>query len=151
MLTFMDNSLLDLSDFKCRIDNFKIKGSDFSLAENLLNKQIFKSLTYLSITNSFLRNIQNDLFQSFYALRMVEFELLNFFEFVKLNAKNDWLKYLNSNVTVDLSDANDIEKNMGYSLELLWTDLGKQPHNQSDWFKKVTINPKMSMCLIVNK
>jgi hypothetical protein len=105
--SFIDSSLLNFGpDFRTKIFNFTIDSSDFSLDGSILDKNVFQGLFYFLITNSYLRNIQTDLFSTFYALKSLRFELYNFDEFIKVNAKNEWIKYINSNVTVDLNDNN---------------------------------------------
>jgi hypothetical protein len=123
-LSFIDSSLLYLSDFVCQIDNFVIRDSNFALDESLLNKQIFKELVSLTISNSVLNDVQNDIFKSFYKLRYADFELLDFNKFVMLNKDNDWMKYINSNITVNLTDESDINKNLVNQFELALADNG---------------------------
>ena len=124
-LAFIENSLLDLKDFVCKIENFKIKNSNFILSESILNRQVFKEISFLSISNSVLNSVQTDLFKSsFYQLKAADFELLNFGEFIQANKNNEWFKYLNSNVSVDLTNENDIKKNINNLFELTLTDYG---------------------------
>ena len=125
-LAFIENSLLDLSDFMCQIDNFIIKDSNLVLNENLLNKQIFKEIVSLTISNSVLNDIQNDTFKSFYKMKAADFELLNFDKFIQISSQNDWMKYINYNVTVNLNDENDIKKNLANLFELSLTDFGNK-------------------------
>jgi len=123
-LSFIDSSLLYLNDFVCQIDNFVIRDSNFALDESLLNKQIFKELVSLTISNSVVNDIQNDIFKSFYKLRYAEFELLDFKKFIEINRNNDWMKYINSNITVNLTDESDINKNLANQFELALSDNG---------------------------
>ncbi len=109
-----------------QIENFVIKDSSFALDENVLNKQVFKELSYLSISNSVLNDIQNDIFKSFYKMKAADFELLNFGKFMQISANNDWMKYINSNITVNLTDESDIKKNLDNVFELALTDYGNK-------------------------
>lgn len=139
--SFIDNSLLDFgADFKTKIFNFTIDSSDFSLDSSIMDKNVFQGLFYFLVTKSYLRNIQTDLFSTFYGLKSLRFELYNFDEFVKLNAKNEWIKYINSNVTADLNDENvNFLNSYKLFLELVLTDL-----------KKTYNYPEKDFCLFKN-
>ena len=122
--SFIDESLLHFTtDFLCKIDNFQIDTSDFVLDKSILNKYVFQSLTYLSIKKSLVRNIQENLFETFVSLDALEFELLNFHEFIAINANNSWLKNINLRVQVDLNNMNEVNSNKNKLLELYLTDL----------------------------
>lgn len=109
------------SDFICNIQNFNIHFSDFLLTEKILDKNVFKTIQYLNIQESSLKGIQADLFKYFSFLKFFELELINFGEFWK-SSSNDWLIFLNSNVTVNLSDANEVKNNLDKKLELFLID-----------------------------
>jgi len=127
--SFIDSSLLNLTNltysFDININTFIIDSSDIVLDESILNSFVFAKLSYLSITNSLLRNIQKDLFKSFSFMKVFEVKLYNFKEFIQTAEKNDsWISYLNSNISVDLTNETDFINNRNFKMEFRLTDLG---------------------------
>jgi len=116
------------SDFSSNIQNFNIRSSDFVLGENILDKHVFKTLQYFSIQNSSLRSIQDDTFAYFSFLKFVQLELSNFGSFFR-SSSNEWLTNLNANVSVNLTDADDVRNNLDKKLELFLID----PSNTYDY------------------
>ena len=111
-------------DFSSQIVNFNIQSSDFILSDSILDRSVFKTFRSLAIRNSTLRGIQSDLFSYFDFLKAVELELVNFGDFFKSNS-NDWLANLNTNVSVDLTNPDDIKKNIGKKMDFFLTDRNK--------------------------
>ena len=124
--TFFNNSLLNLTDdFKFLITKFGIDKSDLVLDENLLNKMVFKNMFHLSITDSYIRYIQSDLFGSFDVLKVLEMKLLNIEPFLAISSNNNWMSYLNPKVNVDLNNSTDVSTNLEYKMIFYLTDLNE--------------------------
>lgn len=99
-----ENALLN-----CKIRDFIIANSlVVNLNSRILNEEIFKNVKLISIQNSSLGNVQRDVFQKFYHLKSLEFEVNNFRQLV--DSINEWSPYLNVNVSVDLNDPNLINQ-----------------------------------------
>ena len=109
------------SDFSSNIQTFNIHSSDFKLTEKILDINVFKNIQYLNIQESRLQGIQDDLFEYFSFLKIFELELINFGEFFK-SSSNEWLLNLNTNITVNLTDSNDVNNNLDKKLELFLVD-----------------------------
>jgi hypothetical protein len=88
-----------------------------SLNEKLLNARLFKSLEILDI-NGPLFSIQNNLFKSFKRLRMIRMRSQNVEKFLIHN--NKWLNSLNTYTNVNLSNPDEINRNLRFSLILVF-------------------------------
>lgn len=93
------------------IQNLIIRDSEFSLDDTLFDQDIFKNTKKLSILNSILKNIKDELFKNSY-LNEIELELTNFNDFIK--DSNGWLKDLNFNNKSNALELKLIDKNSAY-------------------------------------
>jgi len=93
--SFIDLSSSDV-DLIASISNFKIFNSEIYLDDKLFSKIIFKYTKILSIENSNLVDIQDDLFSDFNELKSIELKLNNFKDFVEQSSMK-WLNSLSSN------------------------------------------------------
>jgi len=128
--SIIDSSLLNVTnlprEYDINITMFRISLSDFTLDKSILSSFVFAKLQYLSIVNSYLRNIQNDLFKSFSFIKVFEVDLYNFEDFIQTARREDsWLSYLNINITVDLTNETDFNNNREYKMQFYLTDLNK--------------------------
>ena len=126
-LEFFDNSLINLrDDFTSTVSEFVIEESDFELNSYLLDKFVFKNLYIFRILNSYLRDVQTDLFKSFSYLKLFEIRIFNFEEFITTNSNNNtWISNLNTNVSVDLTNQIDFDNNKEYKMIFYLTDLNE--------------------------
>lgn len=124
LLSFMNISTNDeQTDLNSFIDTFKIVSSQFYLNKRLFYNGVFKNTKSLSIYRSFLFGVEYSLFIDFYLLRNIELQLLNFNTFIA--SDQTWMKYLNSNITVDLTNQIEISKNKDNRMILVLGDLTK--------------------------
>ena len=126
--SIIESELLNLTnlphEYSCTIGKFQIEGSDLTLDQSILSTLVFKNLYYLSIVNSFVRNIQQDLFKSFSFMKIVEFKLKNFEEFVQISENsNKWLSNLNIQISVDLNNITEVDNFLEFQMEFYLTDL----------------------------
>jgi len=130
VFSIIDSAALNLTDlpfeYNINITMFRISSSDLVLNEAVLSPFVFSKLNKLSIVNSFLRNIQNDLFVYFGSFKIFEVELYNFKEFIRTIQNNDsWISSLNSNISVNLANETDFVNNKDDKILLLLTDLNQ--------------------------
>ena len=126
--------------YDVNINKFQISFSDFVLDESILSSYIFSKLNYLSITSSFLRDIQSDLFKYFSYLKILEVQLYNFNEFIlTIGSDDSWITNLNTNISVDLSNETDVEINQVNKMKFYLTDLNE-----------TYLYPNEDFCLFVN-
>jgi hypothetical protein len=87
-------------------------GFDFyneNLTSTILNKYLFKNISNLKIYGVLL-GIENKLFENFAILKNIDIVISNFEEF--FNGDTSWMKYLNYQVKVDLSNSSEIAANI---------------------------------------
>ena len=103
------------------INTFKIYNSDIYLNNQLMYSPVFSKTKSLIFYASTLFGIQSDLFASFSSLKYIELELLNFDQFIRTDVS--WMKYLNVNVTVDLTNQTDVNNNRENQMLLVLRDI----------------------------
>ena len=84
---------------------------------------MFKKLTIFRVIDSVLTSISEDFFTYFSKLKIFALEIYNFEEFI--NFEPHWLRHLNSEVKVNLSNPNDINRYKDRQMILELTDLSK--------------------------
>ena len=86
------------------------------LTSSLIDKYVFKYIQRLIICGV-VESIQEDLFLHLKNLGFIYLNLDNFESFLH-KSENKWMKYLNSDVKVDLKNQKDVDKNLYKSLKL---------------------------------
>jgi hypothetical protein len=102
---------IDLYDtIPFEIERLDIYNARFSLNSMLLNNYVFRYLKTLNIYNSSLISFESGLFKSFVYLSNVQFDVYNFYQFIKRFRleQTNWLNDLNQDlVNVNLLDTRD--------------------------------------------
>jgi hypothetical protein len=80
-------------------------------------------MTIFRVIDSILTSISEDFFTYFSKLKIFALEIYNFEEFI--NFEPHWLRHLNSEVKVNLSNSNDINRYKDRQMILELTDLSK--------------------------
>ncbi len=123
-LKFMKIEINDSStDLNSTVKSLDILNSEIDLDTDLVYPEVFKKLESLIITGSIVTSISEDFFINFPKLNSFELDISNFEEL--LNKGTEWLRHLNNEVRVNLSDINDINKYKDRQMILELTDLNK--------------------------
>jgi len=106
-LKFMKIEINDSStDLNSTVKSLDILNSEIDLDTDLVYPEVFKKLESLIITGSIVTSISEDFFINFPKLNSFELDISNFEEL--LNKGTEWLRHLNNEVRVNLSDINDV-------------------------------------------
>ena len=103
-----NSSFFPISSLNSVINNLHIQSSHIRLDNELLDRNVFKYVRKLSIEFSSLAFIEPDLLKWFKSLRQINLWLFNFGEFIR-GSNNKWLHYLNHDLNVNLSNANQVD------------------------------------------
>ena len=107
MFGFDDAEKFD--ELNCTIATLKIySSSNFKLDSKLLNKFVFANLKTLDLDYTQLKTIEDDTFSHLNKLKTVLIVIENFKEFIQ-SSNNAWMKSLNGDVKVNLSDVTQVE------------------------------------------
>lgn len=82
---------------------------NFILDKEFFDENVFYSLTSIEFDYCNLRSFKDDTFSDLYQLKKINFYLENMESFFKGSPDNKWMMSLNTGVTVDLSDPDDID------------------------------------------
>ena len=110
-LIFSDLNFDSTETFEMYLNYFYSASFDFykeNLTHSILNKNLFKNIYQLNIFG-ILTDIEVDLFKSFDKLKYLDISISNFKDF--FNRGNEWMKFLNKKVNVDLTDASSVLSN----------------------------------------
>jgi len=123
-LKFMRIPINDsISDLNSTIKSLQIINSNIDLNTDLVYPEVFKKMTIFRVIDSVLTSIGEDFFTYFSKLKIFALEIYNFEEFI--NFEPHWLRHLNSEVKVNLSNPNDINRYKDRQMILELTDLSK--------------------------
>ena len=109
------------SDFDLNNQEFYYLNIGFAYEKvtlDILNRYVFKYIKRLVVCG-IIYDIQTDLFSHFKSLKFLALILDNFKQLLENN--NNWLKYLNSDVKVNLTDLNEVNKNLNkmFTLQII--------------------------------
>jgi hypothetical protein len=104
-----------------------------TLDSHNLNKHLFHYLSELSV-NGVLNEVETDLFENFFYLKNINFQLENYKNFFHAS-NNEWMSSMNSRVNVNLSSINDLGAKfiMQKMLLLSFTSLNKMSSFDRDY------------------
>lgn len=108
------------TELNCTINNLNLDFVELFLDSKLLDSMIFSQLIRISIMYSKLEGIQKDLFYSFKKLKTLILFLDNFDQLYKNGI--EWMHSLNSDVYVDLTNENEIQKRSKEQFTLFISD-----------------------------
>ncbi len=124
-LKFMKIEINDsFTDLNSTVQILDILDSEIdNLNTDLVYPEVFKKIENFAITGSQVSSIDDDFFINFPKLNIFELDISNFAEFLKNGLR--WMRHLNYEVKVNLSDINDINKYKDRQLVLELSDLSK--------------------------
>lgn len=103
-----------------QIENFELQdfyGLDLNV--ELINRDIFNNTTKF-LFDGVINSIETDLFKSFRNLKSVKFNPVYLLEIVRKQGIG-WIKSINRDLKVNLSDSKSVTSNMGKSIEIKFT------------------------------
>lgn len=123
-LNFMKIPINDtFSDLNCSVNNLEIFNSELDLDISLVYPDVFRYLKFLFIQLSTITSIQDEFFKSFGVLKYFKLEIYNLKSLI--HKGTGWMRHLNTNIKVNLSDQNDLYRDRDNQMILELKDLYK--------------------------
>lgn len=91
------------------ITSLEIQGYEIHLTQQILNENVFKRTTQFYFNS--LDKVENDIFKSIDHISFIMFDAINFLCVVRRQGIS-WIKSINSNLNVNLSDIKEVNKNI---------------------------------------
>ena len=134
------------SDFDLNNQDFYYLNVGFAyetLSSTILNKYAFKFLKRLVVCG-IVYDIETDLLKNFKRLNFFSINLQNMKQLLENN--NKWMKYLNSHVNINMSDINEVNRNLD---KLLIFEIVQKNGNLGSYtaFNKAYMYPEEDFCL----
>jgi hypothetical protein len=92
---------------------------NINLDSSLFEEHVFKEVNYFEINSGHLNSIQVDLFRSFKRLKTVSLEP-HLLRNLIVKQGIEWMTYLNNDVNVNISNANELREKYNYVKAFIW-------------------------------
>ena len=132
----LNNKALNFLSIDLAFENLNLK---------LINRHVFKYVKKL-IIYGVVESIQMDLFLNFKYLNLFCLNLDNLESFLH-KSDNSWMKYLNNEVNVNISNESEIDKNIYRSFLLEINTKGKESNQSNVSFERFYLYPNEDFCL----
>ena len=97
-----------------------INSYHLNIDDTLLDKHVFRNMTYLYLYSN-INSIQTNLFGSFENLKEIYFHVNEFMNLVRRQGI-DWMKSMNSDLSVNISDSKEVSK-YSFRIKVIYLNL----------------------------